>query len=223
MSIVIALFCAIMIMIFLLLRVKFYIGLNYQRQGANDSLTVTIYCWRKLLFYQMKIPVIAITDQGRLWVETNIVTDQGEIGSNTEAEIKAAWHWIEQTIRKPRLLLFLLRKLRNYIHFSRRLTRQLLTEVCCEKFYWHTQFGTSDAAVTGVMSGLLWSMKALVLSRLTRRIHFVAKPSIRVCPDFQDTGFTMEFKCIFSLRLGNVMNACFFVEKNINKGVAAVG
>ena len=223
MSMIFALLCAIIIMLFLLLHVTFYIGLNYQRQGANDSLTVTIYCWRKLVFYQMKIPVIAITDHGRLWVETNIATDQGEIGSNTEAELQAAWRWIEQTIRKPRLLWFLLRKLRNYIHFSRRLTRLLLTKVSCEKFYWHTRFGTSDAAVTGVMSGVLWSTKALILSRLTKQIHFVARPSIRVCPDFQDRGFSTEFACIFSLRLGNVINACFFVEKNINKGVAAVG
>jgi hypothetical protein len=212
-----------MIMILLLLHVTFYIGLDYQRQGADDLLTVTIYCWRNLLFYRMKIPVIAIADHGQLWVETNIATDQGEIGSNSAAEIQALWHWLERLIRKPSLLWSLLHKLHRYIYYSRRLTRLLLTAVCCEEFYWHLRFGTSDAAVTAVMSGLLWNMTALLLCHLTKKIRFVTKPIIQVCPDFQNEGFITEFKCIFSLRLGNVINAFFFIEKNINKEVVRVG
>ncbi len=223
MSIVIALLSAVVIMSLLLLHVTFYIGLDYQRQGADDSLIITIYCWRNLLFYQMKIPVIAISDQGRLWVETNIATDQGEIGSNPDSEIQALWHCLEQLIHKPSLFVSLLSKLHKYVYYSRRLTRLLLTAVCCEKFYWHMRFGTADAAVTGVMSGLLWSTTTLILCNLTKHIRFVTKPIIQVCPDFQTEGVITEFKCIFSLRLGNVINAFFFIEKNINKGVVALG
>ncbi len=214
MPIVSALLSAMIIMTVLLLHVTFYIALDYQRQGADDSLTVTIYCWRKLLFYRMNIPIIAIADHGHLWVETNIETEQGEIGSNTSAEIQELWQWIKRVIYQPDLLLSLIRKLHKYIHYYRQLTRRLLTAVCCEKFCWNTRFGTSDAAVTGIMSGLLWSAKADVLYRLTKQIRFVAKPIIGVYPDFQDTGFITEFECIFSLRLGNVINA-FFLSINI--------
>lgn len=222
MSIAIALLSAMMIMILLLLHVTFYIGLTYQRQGDDDSLTVTIYCWRKLLFYQLEIPSISLSDQGRSWDEQNNETELDETES-TEAEFQAAWRWLKEVIGKPGLVMVLIRTLRKYIRYSRHLTRLLRTAVCCEKFYWNTRFGTSDASVTGVVSGLLWSMKASIICRLAKQIRFISQPVIRVCPDFEDTKFITKFECIFSLRLGNVINAFFFIEKSINKGVAARG
>lgn len=200
----------------------FYIAFDYHWQDANDKLTVTIYSKGKLLFYQRTLSVIQWVQQEWLKRESNIKKAENS-RQFIKAERKSSRRFFRRLIHHPRLGLAALRKSQRLFYHYRHIVQSFLSALCCEKFYWNTRFSTSDAAMTGIASGLLWSAKACLLSQLTQNIRFAVCPTIQVCPTFQQPEFQTEIQCIFSFKLGHVMNAFFCIAKNVNKGVTIGG
>jgi hypothetical protein len=76
----------------------------------------------------------------------------------------------------------------------------------CKKFIWRTCFGLKDPAITGVTTGILWSIKGGIYSFLKQSTKQIVKPDLEVRPDFNQVNkLKIEFKSIFTLRLGNVI------------------
>lgn len=73
--------------------------------------------------------------------------------------------------------------------------------------FWKTKFGSEDAALTGALVGILWAFKSLLMNQLKRRIFSMGTLDIEVKPIFGSNQFEIDFQCIFSIRLGNVIKA----------------
>ncbi len=86
-----------------------------------------------------------------------------------------------------------------------RVIDKVLKSATCEKFHWKTVYGLEDAASTGIIVGSLWAVKVFIISRLKRHVLFVTKPDIAVNPIFGRNQFEVDFQCIFSIKLGNVI------------------
>jgi hypothetical protein len=84
---------------------------------------------------------------------------------------------------------------------------ELFLSIQCNKFDCKTVYGSDDAALTSIISGGLWALKSIMVNKLKNRIHLVNKPLINVTPLFNQQKFELDFTCIFSIRLGNVINA----------------
>lgn len=75
----------------------------------------------------------------------------------------------------------------------------------CEKLIWRTRYGFSDAALTALANGLIWSGKSTALAALSLICTMKTKPQISVEPDFDAVGVDIQFESIFSVRIGNIM------------------
>jgi len=78
-----------------------------------------------------------------------------------------------------------------------------------QRFQWSTQIGTGDAALTAMLSGILWTLKTSVTGYLQAKYRFVKQPEVVVTSDFQTPGLKMAFDCIFRVKLGYIIIAAF--------------
>lgn len=82
--------------------------------------------------------------------------------------------------------------------------------VICSKFRWKTAFGMSDAAQTGMLSGMIWSIKGNILAFLKRYFIFHdQKPEIEVHPDFKRAQLYVEIHGDFMFYPYRLLKAVF--------------
>ena len=78
-----------------------------------------------------------------------------------------------------------------------------LSHVHCERLTWHSIVGTGDAAETGVLTGLLWSLKSVILGWGSQFVNMKTPSNFLVTPDFNHLRLETHFTCILKFRLGH--------------------
>lgn len=76
------------------------------------------------------------------------------------------------------------------------------------RFNWATIVGCSDAALTGIATGLLWGVKETLLRFFLGGYRFTpAKPRIAILPRFRRPGWETMLDCIFAVQVGHIILA----------------
>jgi len=186
---------------------KIYIALKYRREGSNDYIAIDVYIFKRLLAYSMQMPIIEIGDlKSSFWLTSKI-----KAGNNQdETHIKREQRFIKKTIKfymlHPRKLQRVVNRVHYYTLLYCRGMNKILKSFHCEQLYWKTTYGSEDAEITGIGTGILWAVKTLMITRLKKHVIVIKKPIINVNPIFSHNIFKVDFQCIFSLRFGNVIN-----------------
>lgn len=189
-------------------RIRVVITMRYRRNGADDSLDIDVAMLNRLIHYQVNIPVVRIVERyGLPWLESQMETARDEIETHSKREQAFAKNTWDIYWRHPRKWRTLIRMFRYYTRLYKKFTGKILGQMSCEKLHWRTRLGTDDAAVTALASGALWAVKGQLYVYLKRRVKHAVAPVFHVTPLFNAKAFDMEFECIFSIRLGNVINA----------------
>lgn len=183
----------IVILLFLFWRLRIYIEVRYQRDADNDNLVLEVSSLNKFILYRLKIPSIEFSSKEFLWPVTKVETGKGEANTSIQREK----HSIKETIH-----IF-----RQYQKAYNRFMNHLFLSMQCEKLIWRTVYGSDDAALAALISGGIWGFKSIVLHNLRRRIHIRNKPLIHVKTLYCEHRSELDFQCIFSIRLGKVINA----------------
>ncbi len=77
-----------------------------------------------------------------------------------------------------------------------------------QQLYWQTKIGLSDAALTAMATGWVWSIKGLFLAIIYRYIGPPAtKPVVVVTPDFSRSAFVFLINSVFTVRAGYFLMA----------------
>lgn len=76
-----------------------------------------------------------------------------------------------------------------------------------ERLEWRTEVGAGDAAATGLLAGAFWALKGTVVGFLLRDHRFLEPPKLWVAPFYRDVRLALEIRCIFRLRLGDIIRA----------------
>ena len=84
--------------------------------------------------------------------------------------------------------------------------------IILKKFKLHVREGTGDACQTALIYGLLWSLTGFIPGRLFNNFD-VEEKEIRIDPDFKEKVWKLEFDCIFSLKIVNIIS----IVKEITK------
>ena len=71
---------------------------------------------------------------------------------------------------------------------------------------WYTEIGTGDAAETAVTVGAIWAIKTSVIFLINKN-HNLPEVSINVVPNYNINTFETTIDCIFSIKLGYIINA----------------
>jgi hypothetical protein len=175
---------------------KVYIDVKYKRNSEDDYISINIYMIRKFVAYSMEIPIVAIAiSDDSLGIESTINAPQDEDGPQT-----GSGFYILN-------LRFFIRKIIFLTRLYYQTIDNIFKSLVCEKLYWKTIYGSEDAAITGIMTGTLWTIKALVVKKLENRISYLGQPVITVMPIFGCDRFDVDFECIFSIKLGNLIKA----------------
>jgi hypothetical protein len=74
-----------------------------------------------------------------------------------------------------------------------------------KKLEWVSEFWLANASSTGLLTGLAWSVKGIVLSAVSAYSRLETTPCISVRPNFQKPLFHTLVDCIFSIRIGHIM------------------
>ncbi|GGM26512.1 hypothetical protein GCM10011351_10290 [Paraliobacillus quinghaiensis] len=98
-------------------------------------------------------------------------------------------------------------------HIIQKLIRRRLRKVKVHTFDWETTIGTADAASTGMISGLCWSIKGSVGAMLDSFMKLKTTPNYQVTPVFQEKLINSTCTCIFSIRLGQAMYTLMQIGK----------
>lgn len=72
---------------------------------------------------------------------------------------------------------------------------------------WITKIGLQDASITGTLTGLIWTIKSVILGNISHAILLKTIPTIEVYPLFNNEYFESELHCIISFRIGHVIFA----------------
>ena len=187
---------------------KIYIALQYQRDGSNDYIAVHVYLFRRLLAYSMQVPMIEIGDiTNSFWLKSKIKVGKSQDETHSKREQRFITKTAKFYILHPGRLKRIIRLVRYYIRLYCRVMNKIIHSLQCEQLQWKTMYGSEDAALTGIGTGLLWTVKSLMITRLKKHVIVTKKPIINVKPIFGQNSFKVDFQCIFSIRFGNVINA----------------
>lgn len=199
---------AIVLLVKMLLRLKIYVSVAYKRQGADDLLSVDVSLMRKFVSYHMEVPVIRVfKQQGLPWTEARLATDGGELAPRVDREERYVKNISDIFLHHGAEWRQMIHELVDFSHWYQSLVRRLNHKLLCENLYWRTRLGMEDAATTGLGVGLFWLLKSEGLIYLKQRFPFSSSPILKVEPDYTSAGLEVDFRCIFSIRMGNLMNA----------------
>lgn len=110
-------------------------------------------------------------------------------------------------------------KIKERTNFKKRKTKLIkyLKKISLEIKSWETTIGTKNAAATGMLTGVCWSMKGSIVAMLGQLFHITDKPAIQVHTDFEQPILKSACTCIFSLRLGQAI----YTYRQVNKSIKA--
>ncbi|TVX92846.1 DUF2953 domain-containing protein [Paenibacillus agilis] len=85
---------------------------------------------------------------------------------------------------------------------------QTLDHIEVDSYIWDTEYGTTNAAHTGMLYGLAWAVIGGVTGFITQLLTFRRLPDVEVVPRFDCPVFSTRFLCIGRIR---VVHAIFAV------------
>jgi len=200
-------------------RLRLFVSLTYRRRDRDDHIAVDVYALKKIVNYRLEVPLARIARRGGLpWPETVIDTPLGRTETHSGKEqrfVRTTWRIFRH---HPRHWRKLKRQVRFYARLYKRIIARLLIATACEKISWRTGLGIGDAALTSVAAGLAWQYKNQTYVYMQRRLKSVPRPVFAVQPLYARKGVDIELECIFSVRLGNVINALTTAIRFLAKG-----
>ncbi len=84
------------------------------------------------------------------------------------------------------------------------LIKLFFKSIILKKFKLHVREGTGDAYHTALLYGFLWTLTGFIPGRLFNNFD-VEEKEIRIDPDFEEKVWKLEFDCIFSLKIVNII------------------
>ncbi len=99
-----------------------------------------------------------------------------------------------------------LKRLAPLVKWQRPLFRSVIERGHLEKLEWKTEFGTPDAALTGMVIGLAWVFHGWLLALLQNKGWETEPEAIEFVPVFDKTYFCTSFHCIVSMRIVHVIS-----------------
>lgn len=208
-----------------LFRVNLYIDFHLCRRNDDDYVAITVYALHKLLIYTIKIPTIKLIQHDDLpWIASEIAAPLGAAKTQVSREQRFVKKSIKLIFYNPERFLQLFRTARQFIRGYNSYVSRLAKRIHCEKFELKTAYGFEDAAITGIMMGVLGSLTEIMITAIHNRLILDTKPYIKIQPIYGHNQLDLELKCIFRIRFGNVITATMAILTNsLHRGATRSG
>lgn len=182
-------------MILLLFVSKLVITIDFLHDGDNDHFKVKFRTFYGLIRYTVDIPLIKVDKE-----DQNIVLkEKKSTGSEGNHETKDRKRISPKDIMDS---LHDIEEIAKHVLGLHKIIRRFLRKVHIKRLEWHTYFGVGDAAHTGMLIGMAWSVKGVVLHCLTRYMKLESTPHLTITPDFYKAISNTSLQCMIYFRLG---------------------
>ncbi|MBC5638643.1 DUF2953 domain-containing protein [Ornithinibacillus sp. BX22] len=190
--IITALVICIIVILLLILNVR--IRVYYRYQKTNHFITVDIYYIRLRIIHRKLI----LNDESQK-EKTSILDMLEEMDLEDYKDMKQVVQTVIPSFKEVKKII-----------------KMMMKSIVIHQLSWRTDFGTGDAASTGIMSGGVWMMKGTVVSFFHELSNLSCQPKLSVTPHFQQRGLYSEIDCIVSIRLGKAIHTGLRLLRNSN-------
>ncbi len=187
-------------LLFLILITKITVILDLQHIGDNDHLKIKLRAWR-IIKYTINIPLIKVDD------EANIIIKQEQKVGNEQSKNKVKEKGRKITPEEDIRALHDVKEILQHVIGMHKIVRRFLKKVKVKKFEWHSQVGIGDAAQTGILTGLAWSIKSGVVGLISSYMYLSTTPILTIDPAFNIYCSKTKLECMIQFRIGQAMLA----------------
>lgn len=206
MGILILIVLILLFAIILLTRIRVLI--SYERIHEEDHCVVEVTTWFRIIRFKYEIPVI------------KLLADRVKINKQVETGMQKDDHTEETAITDETVKKWSDRfqELVEHVHNLYPTLRDFLKHLQCKEITWHTSLGIGDAAATGTLTGIIWSVKSMIVATLTGYVTLRAIPRMSVQPEWNAVGIQTRFRCILTFRIGHALVAGTRILLKLRKG-----
>ncbi|ATU27750.1 MULTISPECIES: DUF2953 domain-containing protein [Bacillus amyloliquefaciens group] len=203
----------ILILAWLLMRMKIHLTFEYLHDKDNDKLTFKLSALYGLVRFKKTLPVIKVNSED---ASIDVKQDtKSEMKGQKKEKKKITYEDVKQSIHRIEMIL-------HQVFQMRQIGASFLAGVRVTKFEWVTVIGIKDAAVTGIAAGGLWAVKGALTAMLYDHLRFIHKPVCEVIPSFQVPASKTHLQCIFFFRFGHLIGAAFKLLKYGRNGLSII-
>jgi hypothetical protein len=187
--------------IFLILFTRLTVILDLQHVGDNDHIKIKFRAWFGIIKYTITVPLIKVDD------EANLIVKQEQKAGDESSDSKGKKSKAKITPEEEVKALHDVKEILQHIVGLHKIVRRFLKKVKVRGFEWHSQIGIGDAAKTGILTGLAWSIKGGVVGLISQYMQLKATPVITITPEFNVYCSRTKLECMIQFRIGQAMFA----------------
>jgi hypothetical protein len=184
---------------------KLSVTIFFQHAQDDDECRITIATLFGLLRYTIDIPLVQI-DKQSAGVVVSHKESVNDAPSGKAKKKKYNLKEIAYSFKESKDFV------RHVVHFHV-IIRKFMARVSVTKFEWHTKIGTGDAAQTGMIVGVGWSLKYAIVALVSKYMKLKEAPFLSITPSFQQPISEMKFICMIHFRIGHAMLAGIRIVK----------
>ena len=102
-------------------------------------------------------------------------------------------------------------------YFTKEVIYYLWRKIKIKKINWNTRLGIENAAVLGIMTGILWSIKGVIIGFILNN-KIVEDLYVDVVPVYNTNNIEISFNCIIKVKIVYIITASFYGPKTKIKG-----
>ncbi|MGY4689217.1 DUF2953 domain-containing protein [Salibacterium sp. K-3] len=188
------------------------VRLHFQYAQKKQDILMRVSFWH-IFYKKIDLPVLSLEEEtGSIVAKEKTGTNLGEAREKerkeTPQELQSQWQALSVWLR--------------HLDDMRPLFFSFLNKWKIKRFSWKTRFGTGDAAWTGLLSGLSWSVKQTAAGLLSAVMQMTCRPEVDVSPDFQNRQFETELTCMVTVRLGHAIITGIRVMTHVRGNIFAL-
>ncbi|HZK25402.1 MAG TPA: DUF2953 domain-containing protein [Oscillospiraceae bacterium] len=188
------------------------INLFFVRDNKDDFLNIRVNTFFSLLRFNVEVPLIQQDTPFDVTLEAELKAGEDKLVGEKKEKISV----FDLDYEKVKLYVAWIKDNKDMLSYLSNFYRQAMT---IEKFVLRVHVGLNDAALTGLLTGLFWSVAVIFVPALQKRLRFKERPVLAFKPDFSpQTVAKVYFDAVVKLRIGHFMLGSLLFMSTIIRG-----
>ncbi len=173
------------LLVFAIILTKLKVSIHYSHYQDDDTLKIEFKAWFGLIKYKINIPLIKVDDNS----PTIVIKEEVQSGRTEKQKKKDAKQFsVEDMLNSIRDMKAIL----EHVVSLHRIIRNFFKKSKCNKAGMAYSHGVGDAALTGMLTGALWTIKGSVIGMISHYFRLLENPSM-ICPTTVSDGNLANF------------------------------
>ncbi|WP_170007930.1 DUF2953 domain-containing protein [Bacillus fonticola] len=169
--------------------------------GDNDRVTIQMRAFWGILRYTIDIPFVKKEKGSVASFEFEEDVKSGKKEKTKKKKKRKItpekiWNSLQDT-----------KEVAKHVRHLHHIMSSFLKHIEVSALRWKTVIGVGDAAKTGTITGLLWTVKSCILGWVSHHMVMNSLPTYDITPDFYARRSVTEFECMIHFRVGHAILA----------------